>query len=38
LLTILNAKLTGEKLLSVESVNDKLLFPKNTEEAVFLAE
>ena len=32
------AKSTGEKLLSVESVKDKLLLPRNTEEAEFFAE
>ena len=33
-----SAKLTGEKLLSVLSVNSKDLSAKNTEDAVFLAE
>ena len=36
--TELNARLTGEKLVSVVSVKDKLLLPKKTEEAVFFAE
>ena len=32
------AKFTGEKLLSVVFVKDKLLSPRKTEEAVFFAE
>ena len=32
------AKSTGEKLLSVASVKDTLLLPRNTEEAVFFAD